>query len=277
MTSLTESNNDFSLVPQNLQQAMELATMMAQSDMVPKNFKGKPGDVLIAVQMGLELGFSPTQAVQNIAPINGRPSLWGDGFRALILSAPDLVALEESYDEATKTAHCRIVRRRNGQDLVFTGSFSMEDAKLAGLLGKGGPWTQYPKRMQQWRALGFTGRDAYADRLRGIQLAEEVMDIPKERELNPRTAPTTKSSTLNSLMVGSGEQTAKEAGSSAKKLPRLDVDDVLLAIGEAGDLTELQRIFGESWTAAKQHQDSEAADRIKATYDTRKAELQATE
>jgi hypothetical protein len=57
-------------------------------------------------------------------------------------------------------------------------SFSVEDAKKAGLWGKAGPWQQYPKRMLQMRARGFAVRDAFPDVLRGLITAEEAADIP---------------------------------------------------------------------------------------------------
>jgi hypothetical protein len=50
------------------------------------------------------------------------------------------------------------------------------DAKAAGLWAKGGPWTQYPKRMLAMRARGFALRNAFADVLRGLVTAEEAGD-----------------------------------------------------------------------------------------------------
>ena len=78
----------FTLAPKNLSEAMEYAKIIASSGMVPKSFQGRPGDVLVAVQMGVELGLPPTQALQNIAVINGRPSLWGDAVLAIVKGSP---------------------------------------------------------------------------------------------------------------------------------------------------------------------------------------------
>lgn len=179
-----EQPNRF-LVPANFQEAFQIAEMLSQSEMVPKNYQRKPNDIVIAMAMGAELGFQPLQSLQNIAVINGRPSVWGDAFRALIIGSPDLVEFKEWYEN--DTAHCLIKRRlASGAVVEFNGSFSLEDAKQAGLLGKQGPWTQYTKRMQQWRALGFAGRDAYADRLRGIWLDVEAQDLPPERDITPQ-------------------------------------------------------------------------------------------
>ena len=173
---LSTTTGGFSLTPQNLNEAMQLAELMANSEMVPKDYQGKPGNVLVAVQMGAELGLKPVQALQNIAVVNGRPSVWGDGLRALIMSAPDLIGIKDSLDKESMTATCVITRNINGNTVEFTGEFSQADAQNASLWGRN-TWKSYPKKMLEWRAFGYAARKAYADRLRGIQLAEEQRDV----------------------------------------------------------------------------------------------------
>lgn len=165
----------FSLAPQTFDQAIRFSEMIADSDMVPKDFKGKPGNCMIAIQWGYEVGLQPLQALQNIAVINGRPAMWGDALLALVRASPLCEYITESDDGHTAT----IRGKRKGQP-EETRTFSMDDAKLAGLVGKQGPWTQYPKRMRQMRARGFLVRDLFTDVLRGMAMAEELMDIPNE-------------------------------------------------------------------------------------------------
>jgi hypothetical protein len=162
------------LKPANLTEAIEISKLIAHSGMVPKDYAGKPGAVLVAMQMGHELGLSPMAAIQNIAVINGRPSLWGDALLALVVSRHDCEDVVETFDEKSLTATCTVKRR--GRSPVER-SFSMIDAKTAGLSGKQGPWTQYPKRMLQQRARGFALRDAFPDALRGIMSREEAGDM----------------------------------------------------------------------------------------------------
>jgi len=176
VNNLTQQSGGFSLTPTTMQEAFDMANLMANSEMVPKDYQGKPGNVLVAVQMGAELGLKPVQALQNIAVVNGRPSVWGDGLRALIMSAPDLVNIEDHLDLQTMTATCTITRNVNGNNVLFVGQFSQADAQAANLWGRN-TWKSYPKKMLEWRAFGFSARKAYADRLRGIQLAEEMQDI----------------------------------------------------------------------------------------------------
>lgn len=171
---VVQPRQQFDLSPQTFEQALTFADILADSDLVPKDFKGKPGNCLIAMQWGAELGLKPLQALQNIAIINGRPALWGDAVIALVRSSPLCEYITEADDGGT--AVCRVKRRGESEEVR---TFSMDDAKVAGLLGKSGPWTQYPKRMRQMRARAFALRDVFPDVLRGMPIAEEVMDIPQ--------------------------------------------------------------------------------------------------
>ena len=172
----------FSLAPKNLSEAMEYAKIIASSGMVPKSFQGRPGDVLVAVQMGVELGLPPTQALQNIAVINGRPSLWGDAVLAIVKGSPVCDYVREYFDAKTGVATCIAKRTDDAEEVVKT--FSYEDAKRAGLWGKQGPWTQYPQRMAQMRARSWAVRDAFPDLLRGISVYEEQQDCV-EKAIKP--------------------------------------------------------------------------------------------
>jgi hypothetical protein len=179
-TALATVRPQFDLSPQTFEQALTFSQYLADSDMVPKDFKGKPGNCLVAIQWGAELGLKPLQALQNLAIINGRPSLWGDAVIALVRSSPVCEYVIETDDG--QTASCK-VKRRGEPEQVRT--FSMEDAQAAGLAGKQGPWAQYPKRMRQMRARAFALRDVFADVLRGLPVAEELMDTPTERHMGP--------------------------------------------------------------------------------------------
>lgn len=165
----------FSLAPKTMEEAMKFSELIAGSSIVPACYKGKAMDVLVAVQMGAELGLKPLQALQNIAIINGKPSVYGDSFLAIIQAHP-LYDGHEEYFEGD-VAVCRF--RRKGCATPFESRFGDADAKTAGLLGKAGPWTNYPKRMKQMRARGFAGRDAFADALKGIITREEAEDYPQ--------------------------------------------------------------------------------------------------
>lgn len=169
----------FSLAPRNIEEAMTMANTLAKSTLVPREFQNNPGNILVAIQWGYELGLQPLQAMQNIAVINGRPSVWGDAMLAIVRGSGLLESIEESVENGVAT--CTI--KRVGENPV-TRSFSTENAKRAGLWGKAGPWTHYPERMLQMRARAFALRDVFPDVLRGMYIAEEAQDIPeRERDM----------------------------------------------------------------------------------------------
>ena len=168
----------FDLQPKDMSEAMRLATMIANSQLAPKDFKGKPEDTMVAMMMGNELGLNPMQAIQNIAVINGRPSIWGDALLALVQNHPSYGGVTESFDDATMTATC-VAWRKGGEK--HTQTFSQADAATAGLWGSNRqPWKQYPKRMLAMRARGFALRNVFADALLGLITAEEAQDMPEE-------------------------------------------------------------------------------------------------
>lgn len=171
----------FDLSPRTFEQALQLADYMSKSEMVPKQYRGRPGDCFIAMQWGMEIGLKPLQAMQSIAAVNGKPSLYGDAGKALLLAHGCII--EEDDTETVKAngrGRCSI--KRPGRPVVHR-TFSLEDAKTAGLWGKEGPWRAYPYRQMAWRAFWFAARDAAADLLRGMGGAEEAMDAPSEKHM----------------------------------------------------------------------------------------------
>ena len=176
--ALTTKTTTFDLSPQTFDQALTFSQYLADSDMVPKDYKGKPGNCLIAMQWGAEVGLKPLQALQNLAVINGRPALWGDSVIAIVRGSPLCEYVIETDDGQTAT--CKVKRRGEPEQIR---TFSMDDARAAGLAGKQGPWTQFPKRMRQMRARAFALRDVFPDVLRGLPVAEEIMDTPTERHM----------------------------------------------------------------------------------------------
>lgn len=183
---------DGQFVPDSLDGYWRLATMYCRSGMVPKSLEGRNESETIAklticMEAGACLGLSITQSVTSIMVVNNRPALWGDALPALIRKSGQCAGIVEWFEGEgdNYTALCtmkRITKLANGQwaEEEQTRSFSVADAKKAGLWGKQGPWQNYGPRMLQVRARAWGGRDVFADVLMGFGVVEELQDIPAE-------------------------------------------------------------------------------------------------
>ena len=165
------------MVPGNFDGLWRMSCIFSDSGLMPKGLQKKES-VFVAIQMGLEVGLSPMQAVQNIAVINGRPSIWGDSVLALVRASGLLESFKEEITGDIRQGDCKATctAKRKGDEAATVREFSQDDAKIAGLLSKDGPWRQYPKRMLQMRARSWALRDAFSDVLKGMRMTEEQMD-----------------------------------------------------------------------------------------------------
>ena len=173
------------LQPADMDQLWRAAQAVAKSGLAPKGID-TPEAVFGAMEMGLELGLPLMASLQNIAVVNGRPSLFGDAALALVRSSGQLESYaEEEIGEAGKDSHgYKVTVKRRGCD-PQSETFTVADAKTAKLWGKNGPWTDYPRRMLKFRARGFVLRDTFGDILKGLRTTEEVRDMPAEINVTP--------------------------------------------------------------------------------------------
>ena len=161
------------LIPKTIEDAVRFAELLSRSTIVPTDFRGNVSNCFVAIGMGAELGLGPLQSIQSIYVVNSKPALYGDGLLAVCISHP----LCEWVDEppVTDVATCTV--KRKGWPNPITRTFSVDDAKKAGLWAKSGPWSTNPTRMLRMRARAFALRDAFADVLRGLASAEEMLDV----------------------------------------------------------------------------------------------------
>jgi hypothetical protein len=226
--------------------AFRFSKLVATSDFAPKDFRGKPESCLLAIQHGAELGLSPMQSLQSIAVVNGRPSVYGDTALAVCKGSPVCEWVRETIEGEGEhmVAVCQAKRRGDAQPVE--SRFGVSEAKKAGLWGKGGPWTQYPRRMLQMRARGFALRDAFPDVLRGLVTAEEAADYThvetepvRVTQPTPPTPPVADDAAMQKAR--SAIDLAKDAEQVRKfaAVVRQRVDDGFYAEDQAAELFEM--------------------------------------
>lgn len=176
------------IVPQDFESAWRIATAVCTAGMAPKGLDS-PEKAMVAIMHGLEVGLTPMNALQSIAVINSRATIWGDGALGLVQASGKMESFKEWFEGEGENRKALCLVKRKGDPEQKLGEFSVADAKTASLWKKSGPWTQYPDRMLKMRARAFALRDGFSDVLRGLGIAEEVQDVPPGESAAP-TPPT---------------------------------------------------------------------------------------
>lgn len=250
------------ILPMNIEDAFRLAKAFALAEMLPKSYMaGTPEKAqamaFTAMQLGAEVGMSPMQSIQSIAVVNGMPSIWGDAQKALVISSGLCEYIKESYsgnpfDDDFK-AICTV--KRKGQDEA-TEEFSVADARKAGLWGKTGTWTSYPKRMIKYRARSFALRDVFPDVLKGLTHSTEELDgledvTPKSPREKKERKEATEINDILSAQVGVPVELYQEKASNENVVAENPVDKLAEARVSVAAATAKETPLKESQPAVK--------------------------
>lgn len=157
---------------------------VARSALIPDAYRGKPHDIMVAVQMGMEVGLRPMTALQNIGVINGKPGLYGEIILGMIRGAGvmDESAFAESFErdrDGNVVAAVSTMARVGGAPR--TERFSVEDAKQAGLWMSGVGWKKYPRDMLLWKARHRNEKALFSDVTHGLVPRELLEGDQPER------------------------------------------------------------------------------------------------
>lgn len=155
----------------------KFADYVAMTEFVPAALRGKPAAVTAAILSGREIGLGPMAAMKHMQMVEGTPALSAEMARALVQARGHEIRFREMT-----TTRCVVEGRRRGEDEWTTVTWTMDDAKRAGLLdaGKSGRfrpgWSKYPRRQLIARASAELCHLKFADCLNGMPFLEELED-----------------------------------------------------------------------------------------------------
>lgn len=165
--------------PEVRKNVLERCKEVIDSGLAPKWCSDSPGKLMLASIYGFEVGLTFMQSMSGLCVINGLVSMYGDMLMGFCLAQPDREYIEEYVKGELNDRVFGCVAKRIGRKEVRR-EFSMSEAKHAKLFQKPGPWSQFPLRMMQMRPRSWALRDTWTDKLRGIQICEEVADFGKD-------------------------------------------------------------------------------------------------
>jgi hypothetical protein len=171
-------SKSLAIVPRSVQEAEQLANTLSRSALIPADLRNKPGDVLLILLTGAELGMGPTAALRGIYVVKGRPTISAQMMVGLVQRSPDceFFRLVESTPERA-TYECK----RKGDPKPTSLTWTLEQAKAAGLLSNG-TWKSYPAEMLRARCASALARAAFPGEILGLYAKEELEADPAIRE-----------------------------------------------------------------------------------------------
>jgi len=146
--------------------------------------------VVVALQVGAEIGLTPMAALRSVYVIKGTPTLYGDAALALVKSSSVCKCISEKVIGEGDAMEAVVESQRTDGSVVTT-TFSVADAKQAGLWGKKcSTWCTHPKRMLKYKARACNLRDNFPDILLGLHLTEEMEGIEEQLPVPKCDTPT---------------------------------------------------------------------------------------
>lgn len=164
---------------------IEHAKIVAQSSLIPAEYRGKPADIVWAMDIGDALGVPYTQVMQSMVVARGKMTMSADLMGAVVRRAGHKLRLREDGDSVTAD-----LIRADDPDYAFTVTWDKAKAQAAGLWGSRGPWQQYPRQMLRARAITEVCRQGASDALAGtVYTPEELEPTPAQNAPQKPVAP----------------------------------------------------------------------------------------
>lgn len=162
----------------------EIATQLAQSDIIPDNYKKKPANVVIAIGIANQMNLDPFIVMQNLSFIKGKTSWSGSFCRTLIERTGKFKDLELNYigEKGQDSYGCYLSATRVSDGKKINGP----EVTIA--MAKAEKWTSNPKwstlkdLMLAYRCQSYFCRIHCPEAMSGIYTTEEIEDINTTRE-----------------------------------------------------------------------------------------------
>lgn len=154
-----------------LSAAHQIGSALCQTEFVPKEFRGKPEAAAAAILFGDEIGLTPTQALQSVYVVSGRPGLYARAMVALALRHGHEIWTTEKTDSKVTVAG-----RRRGSSHVVEETWTVARAQKAGYTSNK-KYQSDPAAMLYARAASDVARQIAPDALAGLAYSVEELEL----------------------------------------------------------------------------------------------------
>ena len=217
--------------------AHKLATVLANTQMVPQIYRGKPDDAAAAILYGAEVGLKPQQALQQVFVVHGQPAIYARTMVALLKAKGYRFETIESTDETVT------VRATSPRGEVEEATWTIDRAKKAGYTSNK-KYSTDPQAMLYSKAASEVSRKIAPDVLLGIRYSAE--DLELEQPVRATATRTDRRGGARAALSAAAQQTAQPEPEDKP----VEVDEVTdayaTAIKEAATRADIQNIMTQA-------------------------------
>lgn len=166
----------------NLASLWRLALMLCRSDMVPEQYRQKPENCLIALQMAQRCRVDVFMFMQNTYIVHGRPGIEAKLAIAMLNMSGKIqgrMKFELKGKGPAQECTANVIDRETGEHISMTVDWKLVQAEGWDKPKKGFPskWTTMPEIMFRYRSAMFLIRSHYPEVLLGMQTVDELDDF----------------------------------------------------------------------------------------------------
>lgn len=264
-------NNELTVFsPSTYDKSLEICTSLAKSNLVPKDFQGKPENILIAMEISQRTNSSLLAVMQSLNIIQGRPTFGSKYIIAAINSTGKFSPLRFQFEEeetereiifsytvwenGNKSKREGKVKIKNRKckayctdkltgEMLYSPEVSLEMAVQEGWYTKdGSKWKTMPELMLMYRSATMFGGIYAPEVTMGMSSKEEIEDISDMiqpvKVINPKTEPIQKAIPVSTAEKIKQKLIESEIDSSKE----LRLDDLIDLVSNAKSLHELEEI-----------------------------------
>lgn len=211
--------------------AYRIGAALANTSMVPKEYQGEADTATAAILYGAELGLKPTQALQQIFVVHGKPAIYARTMVALLKAKGYAFETVETSDDAVT------VRGTSPRGEVEESTWSIARAQKAGYTSNKKYQTD-PQAMLYAKAASEVCRKLAPDVLLGIKYTAEDLELePVKMEARRVETPADRGADGLRARLALAPQPSENTSAPGRR------DEALTAIAAATSRPELKDVM----------------------------------
>ncbi len=177
---------------QAFNELFKIGSVMSKTQLVPDNYRNKPEDCTIAIDIANRNGMSPLSVMQNLYVVKGKPTWSGQACIAMLRASKEYEHVKPVMVGERNTdgwgCYFKAIDKSDGE--VAKGTLvTIQMAKDEGWYSKpGSKWPTMPEQMLQYRAAAFFARIYMPNALMGFSVegeAEDISPVPVQAPPDP--------------------------------------------------------------------------------------------